>query len=1203
MPHLSGSLLTHRQLDISEDDAQQEDHLFLVEVVLTNMGNTAFGSAFFLLPSPEPITDLSRYRAVYNNSTACYEVVARDIGRHNYNPMTIPFAFSRDETVIEDNEPKATLEVSISTTEEIPAVTINEAENEDPSSHDAPLATSVQVMATELTPGYYRSPTGEDWAAIDEDVHSPSGSGSLSDGEHGNAAPHPTTSTNAYIKGNNFTEAESQDSSYGGQSREIIALDLDGVPAKRASNGWSKGTCVEALDLRLRDVNRTTLAEWFADNDHPFSEPDYTDSHSQPAEGSVIDHDEGSSDHQNSRKAGVSDLPNLRQYIPADTCQDVQFALQHSLEYFKNDYVRNQWAQGQVDWFYMIQASRSLLASGKSQRRPLFEETGRSAGRTARPRMVDSAPAETESRRVHHYNFNAKPVYRKSTTPPAVSYWVTTSPALKEWNDYTGSLHQIVVSSQAAKYVDPYLYHGPQIAGILEGTALQEHVTGHVEKVYSSHGNWSEDNLDVDDDRPADGGETPVCINSRCAGLNLLPRPYEGSAANGDPLVNDDGRRHPPALSKDRQVVGRPSWLSFIENAYDVEDELNSETPPVTVPDTVSMGEEVFPGVVQEQAVSDEEDTIEPPEEANAAQSSLDTCPHMTAWLAKIHHLSSLPIEEKMAFLYEAWSPPSKACSQNRQDLAKWSEQPESPSKWHHDLAKWSEEPEGVINQQQGSDVFLPGEVEDDCGSCLEICEPVGNRDSGAGGIFADEAVADLAIYGSGHVLNPQPVVHIASYVDTDEVDKHHSDLQLRTMSNTDQSHHEDSGLSFESGKDIIFKVLKESGDNVDVKSGKDGVLSNLGPEQDHAAPTGLTDNSAAVCFKVGRASEAEPDNLDIVGHAIAISLDDSSNFSVGRIPEDNCIAVQEIDKCLHDIKELMSPLHFDTTKCSPFQRPDVALRCYSELSINDEWSSKQELDNSSLKLSDIIYDEWSTSSEDDSSGTKDKHKQVNDSSEPSDEMSIRSVSPSSFQGELVFSQIHVIYDAAGAPDVDYVGLHTIVEGPREATSDELEPAEEMIREEVKVDGDLALAQASGAHVGQVPEQVHSDGLDTGEEDIFGMSVKPAASISSAIVHAEDPKETECCMDKDSPKVGEIEVQGDSMKLEGDALIYLDAATQTEELVCNVEVVSPADPSPTHFDCSGLFNISMPKINLTDCLIYGGAALYLGHQAYRALRR
>lgn len=1166
------------------------------------MGNTTFGSAFFLLPSPEPITDLSRYRAVYNNSAACYEVVARDIGRHNYNPMTIPFAFSRDETVIEDNEPKASLEVSISTTEEIPAVAINEAENKDSSSHDAPLAASVQVMATELTPGYYCSPTGEDWAAIDEDVHSTSGSGSLSVGEHGNAAPCPATSTNAHIEGNDFTEAKSQDISYGGQSREIIALDLDGVPAKRASNGWSKGTCVEALDLRLRDVNRTTLAEWFADKDHPFSEPDYTDSHSQ----SVIDHDESSSNHQNSRKAGVSELPNLRQCIPADTCQDVQFALQHSLEYFKNDYVRNQWAQGQVDWFYMIQASRSLLASGKSQRRPLFEETGRSVNKTARPTMLDSGSAEPQTSRVHHYNFDAKPVYCKSSTPPAVSFWVAYSPALSERDVYIGGLHRMVTSSEAAKYVDPFLYHGAPNYGGLEGTALREHVTGQVEKVYSSYGNWSEDNLGMDDDRPVDGGETLRCMNSRCVGLNILPHPYKVSAADGGVLVNDDGRRHPPALSKDRQVVGRPSWLSFIENAYDVEDELNSETRLVMVPDTVSMGEEVCPGVVQEQAVSDEEDTTEPLEADNAVRSAAaDSCPRMAAWLAKIHHLSGLPIEEKVAYLNEAWSPPSKTHSQDRQDLSKWCEQPKSLTSRNQDLAKWSEEAENVINQHRNSDVYLPTETDDQGESCVEINEPVGNRVSATPGVLAGKSVAGLSTDEFGLSHHPETTVHITDYVDTVDVNKICGDSQHCKRTETAQteiSFDENSGLSFESGKNITFKILRAPTDIQGAKMETNDHPGELEPAQAYAAPKEVTTSSPMTDFDVAAATEAAPDTLGISNHLITVNSIDDSNFSVGREAGDDCIAVQEIDKCLDDIKELLSPLHFDTTRCSPFQRPNVALGCYSELSINDEWSSEQELNKSSLKLSDIIYDEWSNSSEDDSSGTKEKQEQADDSSASSDAMSVGGVSPQPVQEVLDFSQIYVIYDAPVTTETDCAGSKSIVEDIEEAASSEVEP-DDQEWEDVKVDGEFLRTFIRGEYVQQTDERTSDESLPTEEEDVADTSIGRVVSRSSATQCQEVPKGRDQRLENGPQTASEAKVQANSTNVEAEVPRFLHTATQTENQVYDSEAEPPAGSTSTHFDCSGLFNISLLKINLTDCLIYGGAALYLGHQAYRAFHR
>lgn len=1176
-----------------------------MEVVLTNMCDTIFHSGRFLLPSKEPVKDLSSYRAIYSESTGCYVVVTRETGQHNYKAMTIPYIRWLPDVQQEVSLADASENCDASTANSIPAVIPEEELREE-----IPQAALTQVKTPPLVPEYYSSPTGDDWANLDEEEQC-SEFNDLADSISHEIGPSETRSTSVCFEGVDLGDAELKNVRHGKLSRDIIALDI-GLSVECATQAWSKGTCVQSLDLRIRDANKLTLSEWILDGVRPSSQR--IDLNERPgstgsSESCVTDHDQASTGFPIQMREEVNvqcKLPNLRQHIAKDTSQDVQLVLQHSAGLFKTESQTHQYAHGVVDWFYMMQASRRLLASGKSQRRPLFEETGRSVGKTARPTTVDSAPAGTGTCRVHHYNFNAMPVYRKSSTPPAVSYWVTTSPALKEWNDYTGSLHQIVVSSQAAKYVDPYLYHGPQISGIIEGTALQEHVTGHVEKVYSSYGNWSEDNLDVDDDRPADGGETPVCLSSRCAGLNLLPRPYEVSVADGNPLVNDDGRRHPPALSKDRQVVGRPSWLSFTENAYDVEDELNSETPPVIVPDTVSMGEEVCPGVVREQDVSHEENVTEPPEADNAVQSAAaDSCPRMAAWLAKIYHLSSLPIEEKVAYLNEAWSPPSKTHSQDRQDLSRWCEQSKSLTSRNQDLARWSEEAENVNNQQRNSDVYLPSETEDQGESCVEINEPVGNRVSATPGVFAGKSVAGLSTdeFGLRHQL--ETTVHIIDYVDTVDINKTCGDSQrcMRTeTAQTEISFDENSGLSFESGKNITFKILRDSTDIQGAKMETNDPPVDLEPAQPYAAPKAVTTSSPMTDFDGAAATEAAPDTLGISKHLITINSIDDSNFSVGREAGDDCIAVQEIDKCLDDIKELMSPLHFDTTRCSPFQRPNVALGCYSELSINDEWSSEQELNKSSLKLSDIIYDEWSNSSEDESSRTKEKQEQADDSSASSDAISVGGGSPQPVQEVLDFSQIYVIYDAPVTTETDCAGSKSIVEDIEEAASSEVEP-DDQEWEDVKVDGEFLRTFIRGEYVQQTDERTSNESLLTEEEKDADISIKRVVSRSLVTQCPEVPKGRDQRLENGPQTSSEAKVQANSTNVEAEVPRYLHTATQTEDQVYVSEAEPPAVSSSTHFDCSGLFNISLPKISLTDCLVYGGAALYLGHQAYRAFRR
>ena len=508
-----------------------------MDVELTNIANITFHSATFLLPSKEPFHDLSNYRAIYHESAACYEVTGRETGQHNYKAITIPYICSLPHVQRLDITMARHVETFHASRPTLELVATTEDYAKEVSS-----VVAIQVLNSHLVDGEEPYPSNGTDVKRSESSE-PNGNA------HDKAASSLLTSTGNYIEGVTFTEL--QHIRYGDR---IIASDLEGLATTGAAIAWGKGISIQALDLQLRDINESSLAEWFPDNDLPSLEP-FTRLNQMNIEEQVNCTDShiyiASPGHE---VEAAFNPPNLRQYIPDDTSRDVQVALQNSNEDLRN---RNEWAQGSVNWFYMCQTSRHLHVSGENTRRPLFADTGRSVNYQTGSGVRTAETSEPETRSLHHYNFEAKPVYCRSSTPPAVSYWVAESPALKCRLNYDGRLHHTVTSSEAAKYVDPYSHHGRQVMEVIGGTALLEKVTGEVEKVYTNHGIWIDDLLGIDDDSPVNGGEAPLCTCYLVPHVNRLPH-IPDLFDVGDPIVNDDGRYRPLGKSRAREAVGRP---------------------------------------------------------------------------------------------------------------------------------------------------------------------------------------------------------------------------------------------------------------------------------------------------------------------------------------------------------------------------------------------------------------------------------------------------------------------------------------------------------------------------------------------------------------------------------------------------------------------------------------------------------------------
>lgn len=93
----------------------------------------------------------------------------------------------------------------------------------------------------------------------------------------------------------------------------------------------------------------------------------------------------------------------------------------------------------------------------------------------------------------HHINLLGNPTYE-------VSVWFVATSRRKR--RFPSRSRQGVITFQAAKMIDPYLYCGPSDVFKLSGSALRNAVAGYVRKAYSNNGAWLDDRYTVWRDTP-----------------------------------------------------------------------------------------------------------------------------------------------------------------------------------------------------------------------------------------------------------------------------------------------------------------------------------------------------------------------------------------------------------------------------------------------------------------------------------------------------------------------------------------------------------------------------------------------------------------------------------------------------------------------------------------------------------------------------
>ncbi|MCJ1437135.1 hypothetical protein MMC27_006520 [Xylographa pallens] len=589
--------ITHQQKVDVEHNRNSTDSTItsciLVDVALTNLDQARFGTGRFLLPSEAPLLQTSRYRATYKEELDYFEVYPRQPLLRFYEDQVQGLLVKTVAEHVSDKKDSSlsevTTRISITTlkcvTAPLAIIATTKATKETtdisvyafaspPISAPSinPSSTAISALPNKCSNSsivanqYYQSPTGFDWASTVDD-----------EGEDDNSTVptyyhSPTGEDWAVLDEESDTECMTETAS---EVRSSLSPNDETSTSSSAAGLSINKTSGELLVCltSLEDMD-TKVSE------HSIAIPN----------GDII-------------AFGIRPcLLNLHRFVPQDTSADfkAQFA---EVEAVAPDMkTAAKFAQGIVDWRYMCEASRRLIDSGGSHR-PYLEEANRSMdwfwtiANEVRPEAIDylglpgphgmeqTSPIQEPTQLVHHMNFQSEPVYYKSNTPPATSFWLISSTEVADRLDWNGSLKRTLLSYMAAKWVDPIVFHGDDnnIPEGLIGTALQEYVTGMVEKVYVPYGLWQQEHLELDEDHPR-SSEGIDCLYYRCSQVNQLPRLPINLIADEVALINDDGRVHLPMPSRKRLPVGKRSKLSIVYNGFEhpdtsIEAEMLPELP------------------------------------------------------------------------------------------------------------------------------------------------------------------------------------------------------------------------------------------------------------------------------------------------------------------------------------------------------------------------------------------------------------------------------------------------------------------------------------------------------------------------------------------------------------------------------------------------------------------------------------------------
>lgn len=252
-------------------------------------------------------------------------------------------------------------------------------------------------------------------------------------------------------------------------------------------------------------------------------------------------------------------------------------------------------SRANVEWDYMSTASRCIKSLGEYKRKYLaaadrscdwFWENGRPLDTRHPPAVSVASSVPVASSKIeppfHHLSFLGHPVYCKSSTPAAVSFWRAFTTHQVVFPPFS---RRGVINSQATKLIDPFVYLGdPEFKDIEEfsGTSLFNAVVGRVEKAYADYGTWQDDIPDEYDEvlRLVEWDDPNVYRPWHFTCEQQLP--HEVSLDDdGDTIINDGKGSYTPKPTRrnpDEEYVYTPSKLRTVEFAYHASVEVEPST-------------------------------------------------------------------------------------------------------------------------------------------------------------------------------------------------------------------------------------------------------------------------------------------------------------------------------------------------------------------------------------------------------------------------------------------------------------------------------------------------------------------------------------------------------------------------------------------------------------------------------------------------
>lgn len=241
----------------------------------------------------------------------------------------------------------------------------------------------------------------------------------------------------------------------------------------------------------------------------------------------------------------------LRSWIPEDLSDQVDEFYNNLPSEFHEDSQKTfarSFSVANVEWSFMSAASRQFRELGayvpkrlEAANYQLSSDGSWKNCPPSDPNSSTSVPVVSEIEPpFHHLNFLGHPVHHKSATPAEVSLWLAlTSHEKPLFDDFS---RQGVITSQATKFIDPFVYLGQGDVLEQSDTQLRNAVVGLVEKAYDNQGTWLYDGYDEDEEVPrnADWDEGDVWRYEHSTGE--LQAPHWMSRYDCDDTIINDGK-------------------------------------------------------------------------------------------------------------------------------------------------------------------------------------------------------------------------------------------------------------------------------------------------------------------------------------------------------------------------------------------------------------------------------------------------------------------------------------------------------------------------------------------------------------------------------------------------------------------------------------------------------------------------------------